>query len=81
MSMYSTIRKNYKLYLNHALFYCHYTSVMPVSLTAWLSVKMYTTVEHDFSTTSRPLLLGRKKGWSLKTGSTVVETVYFLVAV
>ena len=24
---------------------------MPVSLTAWLSVKMYTTVEHDFGTT------------------------------
>ena len=49
--------------------YCRPTTVMPVSLTAWLCGKMYTSVEHDFCTTcyettclERPLLLGRRGG-------------------
>ena len=38
---------------------CCYISAMPVSLTAWLCLKMYTSVEHDFCTTcyERPPVL------------------------
>ena len=50
---------------------CYYTSAMPVSLrptqvTAWLCVKMYTSIEHDFCTTcyERPSVLRDCFCWS-----------------
>ena len=45
---------------------CYYTSAMPVSLTAWLCVKMYTSVEHDFCTTcnERPPVLRDRFCWA-----------------
>ena len=60
---------------------------MPVSLTqvtTWLSVKMYTIVEHDFCTTcyERPPVLrdrfAGQKEWSPKTGSTVLSLIITL---
>ena len=63
MPMYSTIRKHYKMFKNHALFECY--SAMPVSLTALLSVG-YTIVEHDFCTTcyERPPVLRDRYCWA-----------------
>ena len=54
-----------RLFLSPA---CYYTSAMPVSLTVWLCVKIYTSVEHDF--------LAGQKGWLPKTGSTVAQFGY-----
>ena len=68
-------------------FYYANTSDMPVSLTAWLCVKMYTSVEHDLCPTcyERPPVLSDRfdgqKGWSPKTGSTVMHSYQFAPAV
>ena len=65
--------------LLYPAFYYAHTSNMPVSLTAWLCVKMYTSVMNMICV--RPVMrdhlswataFGGQKGWSPKTGSTVV---------
>ena len=45
---------------------CYCTTAMPVSLTAWLCEKMYTSVEHDFCTTcyERPPVLSDRFCWA-----------------
>ena len=45
---------------------CYCTTAMPVSLTAWLCLKMYTSVEHDFCTTfyERPPVLSDSFCWA-----------------
>ena len=51
--------------LDPAFYYAH-TSDMPVSLTAWLCVKMYTSVEHDLCPTcyERPPVLSDRFWWA-----------------
>ena len=45
---------------------CYCTTAMPVSLTSWLCVNMYTSVEHDFCTTcyERPPVLSDRFCWA-----------------
>ena len=52
--------------LLYPAFYYAHTSDMPVSLTAWLCVKMYTSVEHDLCPTcyERPPVLSDRFWWA-----------------
>ena len=45
---------------------CYCTTAMPLSLTAWLCLNMYTSVEHDFCTTcyERPPVLSDRFCWA-----------------